>query len=443
MFLFYSILILAFSGGVFLWSPAGAIIYKISILLVCAMAFLVRPNYRFPKKFLPMMAVLLLNFLYSFLGGGLASGDMLGALFVSQFYFILFILFVVIAGIDVNFRETKRLKFFLVSLIVVQFVFAVIKWFILGKIDEGFLIGTMSHNAGQLSFLFPAVFIPIVFFIYYNKNPVVGLLLVGVLFVFSVLNEKRSIVFLGPLICLASYFSISENKISFRGGLNTLFLGVVFVGASLVFSSFIPSLSGAEGNIKADGRLDYLFTYASEYLFADYGGALQGAEEVAAFNDNVQLGRMILWLAILDKLANADILTLLFGHGAGYITPSSWVNSADVMFDRLGYRGAVSGAGIALVEGGLVGFFLNISIFFVFYFEVFVNSRRLINPQLRALNRIVFVASLVFLYDYFLYSIVLFRTFPMPVIFLFSYFSLVVMKRYDYTSIKTWGGRLK
>ena len=67
----------------------------------------------------------------------------------------------------------------------------------------------------------------------------------------------------------------------------------------LQFSSLIPAYLEVEQlnrgqALEQVGQLTYLFTYAYEYLFADFDSALQGTFENAIFNQNVQLGRLTL-----------------------------------------------------------------------------------------------------------------------------------------------------
>jgi hypothetical protein len=427
----FSLLVIAsFGGGAFLFHPLGAVIYKAIIIgLCCATLFFVR-HVRLNRENAVMSILLAFNMFYFFIISLSYSGSIIDAVLIIQPYIILFILFLAFAQVDFSGLRIDKISDLVAFLIILQFIMAIIKFSILGRVDEGFLIGTMSHNAGQLSFLFPAIFIPVVIFLF-RKKIVLASIFVIVLFLFSILNEKRSIIYLGPIILSFSVFAVSSHRLSLKSAFAAIIFLIAAGWMALKFSSVIPSLSGSEGNIDADQGLEYLITYAIEYVFADYGGALQAAEELAAIDGNVQLGRFTLWFRILEVFQREDVFTIFFGYGGGFITPSAWVNSDDIMFDKLGFRGAVSGAGLSLLEGGLFGLLLNALLFLTLFYEINKNFKVIRSPECMRLNRILLVIFFVFLYDYLFYSIVLFRTQPMPVLFIGAYFAACFIRRYE------------
>jgi len=150
----------------------------------------------------------------------------------------------------------------------------------------------------------------------------------------------------------------------------------------------------------------------------DYGGNLQGTYQDAMFDENIQVGRFVLISSIFDWLYNSAFLTKLFGLGFGVATPSEWIGqSTDPLFPILGTRGAISGAGLALIETGLIGFGL-ITLFFVrIYFSLQIAIKSTRNAQSLRWYKTLEVLLFLTLYDFFFYSTVLFRTIPMPLIF--------------------------
>jgi hypothetical protein len=204
--------------------------------------------------------------------------------------------------------------------------------------------------------------------------------------------------------------------------ISPLVLLAAFLGISV-----IPSLNSSSDY---GGAVDILFSieYAVDYLTMDYGDYLQGSYQSAMYDENVQVGRITLILSIVEWLNASSWSTQLFGVGFGAATPSEWLGGqGDPLFGILGTRGAISGAGLALVETGILG----LGLFIYFFF----NLRREIKIQIKnsdALNAVrwyktVLVIFYVFLFDFFFYSTSLFRTMPMPILF-FAIIATLSMK---------------
>ncbi len=226
------------------------------------------------------------------------------------------------------------------NLLVLSLIATVLKLFIFG-IDESYLVGFMTMTAGELGLIFPAFMLVFYFYNYKDFKKIRWVILY--LFLFGIVNEKRSIVFIFPIL----FFILGQINLK-RGLLYLSFLYPLAI-------TLIPSLNRDE---KIFGSIDlvYPFIYASDYVMADYGSKLQGSM-VEAYNDqNVQLGRVTLFLNIFGDLKQLNIKTTLFGSGLGRYTNkyNSTVGIADNLFSDYGYRGNLSSLLQVTLESGLL-----------------------------------------------------------------------------------------
>ena len=334
--------------------------------------------------------------------------------------------------------QASKLKTLFVSICIVQILFSFIKFQVHG-IDEKVLIGTMSHSAGQLGFLFPTFAIPVLFFFYKDKNNLLLWSLVFGLALFGLINEKRSIVFLLPITV---FLSIKANSTSSSSRLSARKLAAyavaVLLGLStiLIGVSVIPSLSGS--SLQYGGNSFFApIEYALDYLTMDYGGNLQGTYEEALLDENVQVGRFTLIVSVFQWFSGASFWVKLFGLGFGVATPSAWIGaSSDPLFDILGTRGATSGAILTIIETGFVGFALINTFFIAVYRSLRIGIRESSQAGHVLLHRWYKTLEVLFylsLYDFFFYSITLFRTLPAPMI-LFGLLSTITILRHKKTA---------
>jgi len=426
---------IAFFGVIFALLPAGALIQKFVFAILVLYGWVQQKRKIYvPKGMKACFFTLVLLSCYSFLSSYWLHKSLVVALLVTQKY--LFLLLCSIAACQIcHALSVQRNQIFfqriVIFLISTQFLFVVVKFLVLGKIDEGFLIGSMNHNAGQLGFLFPALMLPVVFFLFYPKRFLLTVVTVLLLFVFGVLNEKRSVFYLGLPIIFGCLYVLRPNNINLSSVLKSFVILLVTLGMLIFSADKIGSLSGNEGALAgvSKNQIDYLFSYAIEYLTMDYGGALQGDEKIAIFDNNVQVGRFIVWVKGFDLMFSSDVINQLFGYGFGYITPSEYINDADIMFAKLGYRGAISGALEIFIEAGVVGLTL-LSFLFLSPFAHLLRKRRAIKKAISSdsfeykITSLLVIGFLVFVYDFYLYSNILFSTLPLPLLFFMMLYTI-------------------
>ncbi len=424
----WSYIFISFFGVVFALLPAGALIQKF-VFATLLLYVLVQQNFKihFPKGVKPYFFSLILLSSYSFLSSYWLHESLVVAFLVAQKYLFLILCLIVACqicyalSVQRNQIFLKRIVIFLIS---TQVFFVIVKFLILGKIDEGFLIGSMHHNAGQLGFLFPALMLPVIFFLFYPERFLLTLALVLLLLAFGVLNEKRSVFYLGLPIILGCLYALRSRNIKLSDTLKLFVILSFSLGLLAFFSNKIGSLSGTEGAVKivSENRIGFLFSYAIEYLTMDYDGILQGSESLAVFDTNVQVGRFIVWVKGLDLMFSSHILNQLFGYGFGYITPSEYINEADTMFSKLGFRGAISSALEIYIEAGVVGLTI-LSYLFLSPFVHLLSKRSALKKKIGKdsleykTTSLLIIGLFVFAFDFYFYSNILFSTLPLPLLF--------------------------
>jgi hypothetical protein len=273
--------------------------------------------------------------------------------------------------------DIKVIPIVLRNLVVLSIVGTILKLFIFG-IDESYLVGLMTMTAGEIGLIFPA-FILVFYVDYYKEIKKIRWVLLY-LFLFGVINEKRSIVFVFPILFLIL------GKVNLRRGF--FFVALLYPLAI----SLIPSLNRDE---KIFGSVDlvYPFTYAVEYLMADYGSDLQGSKKEAYRDKNVQLGRVALFLKIRKEFQDMNSHTLLFGTGLGRYTNKYGSSNGieDNLFKDFGYRGNLSSFLQVTLESGLLSI-VSISIFIYMQLRYYLRGR------------MFYAILIIYIYDIFFYG---------------------------------------
>ena len=434
-YIFWGSLVVAFAGIFFMSFPGGMFAQKILLCLLSLICLIFkRGRIYVPAWLRSYLYILIFLTFFSFFSAFSSFGSIVSALLVSQKFLMLLVSFILASYVAKIFSEKKninKIRITIYFLIFSQFGFALLKLLILGKIDEGFLIGSMHHNAGQLGFLFPALMIPIIVFLFANNRPtIISLILIITVILFAIINEKRAIFFLGIPIIVLSFYACQRRTLSLLG-VARLAVVVLPIFLILAFStSQVGSLSGKEaaGKIAGSGP-SFLLNYAIEYLTMDYGGALQADESLSAEDANVQVGRLIVISKSIDYMRAQSLNELFFGNGMGFITPSEYINPPDIMYKKLGFRGAISGAAQMFIEGGLVGLvFMSLLLIGPLVRTLLLIKRSKRNTyesaKYRKLCAICLLLLAICIFDFFLYSTTLLTTFPLPLLFFFILFAL-------------------
>ena len=392
------------------------------------------------KRALSIMTLFFIYSFYALISAFFYFGNLIDVVFIFQSLLTCNIIYIAFSGLNFNDKDLDALKKIAYFIICLQILFSWIKFILVG-IDEPFLIGTMSHSAGQLSLLFPAVSIPILFFLMNRDNRIVIFCLIFFLFAFSIIGEKRAAIFILPSLIITSYifiaprlseglFSINKYSRLFNLIFKNITLLIFVLIISILAIQYIPSLNKEEisgGSVS----LTFIFDFAISYLTMDYGSSMQGDYSQALLNNDVQVGRITLLNSIFEWIKLGDLKTMLFGLGYGSVTPNSWIQGEDILFLTIGTRGAISGFGLAIIETGIVGSAL-ISIF-LFYIplKIMFTIKKLYSNQAKRWFRMLILVFLIFIFDFFLYSVSLMRTMPLPLIFILALSSITIVQRID------------
>ena len=424
------LLIVAFGGIIFEVIPMGTIIQKGLLFFLLLASLVFRGEIKISRLPFKILFPYLLYLFYSALSAWAASRfdyitfTALVALSIGPLFFLY------VSGEAINRYSLKKMRAIALTICIIQITFSIYKLLTHG-IDEKNMIGTMSNSAGQLGFLFPALGIPILIFLMKNKSRIIMWLLLVGMFGFGIINEKRSCIFLLPLIGLLSIKANENIKtqskrleyfIKYAG------ITIFFCAMALLGLSSIPSLNPES---KYGGSIDitYALNYITEYLTMNYGDSLQGSYENAVTDKGIQVGRWTLFSSIIQWLLKSDLSVKLFGVGTGNATASLWrENDTDALFTTIGTRGAISGFGLTLIETGIIGALIMI------YF--FYNLRKMIHDSARISKDLFYTRWLktvnilvyVFIYDYFFYSTILLRTLPVPILFFSAIATLNIKK---------------
>ena len=421
---------IAFLGAFLSPLPLGLAIQKGLIITLFIFFIILNIKNKFPKSSIVLISPYLIYIFYCSLSA-LVYSESISYVFKSLLPLsigLIFYFYIISINLSAFSIDSARKQFLFLCMIQISFCFLKL---IVHGVDEKFLIGTMSHVAGQLGFLFPAIAIPLTFYFFKSRSQLyMWLLLVG-LMSFGIINEKRSFVFVAPFIIYASYFVNNSFRLKhdrLKSVFSLFFISLFILGGSLIGLAFIPSLN-VEENYGGSLNIKFALEYAFNYLTMNYGGPLQGSYLEATNNVNIQVGRLTLLLSIMDWLNNSSWFVQLFGIGFGAVTPSEWLGGRDdPLFNVLGTRGAISGAGLALIETGVIGFAILLYFFLKIHCKIKLlikNSNNLgINNWFKTVNIIFYI----FIYDFFFYSTVLFRVLPLPIIFFGIIATLTLVK---------------
>ena len=431
--MYISLFILAFAGSLFTIISGGAAIQKGLIFLLSTTIIIFHLDRKIKK---PALYIISPYIYYILIMGLFSYGTFGSALYTAaaiQPFMLGIIFYFALITMKAESCKFDHIKSMFIAICVLQILFAIVKLLYHG-VDEKVLIGTMSHSAGQLGFLFPAIAVPILLFFLRENNRNLILLLVAGMFLFGIINEKRAIVYLLPLIFI---FSLFANKTKQRQSISKIsvmhLLAIVTIPllGIVLGPLFIPSLN-VEGSYFGSFNVLHMFEYALDYLTMDYGGPLQGSFESARSDINIQVGRITLMLSIVNWFSELDWASRLFGLGLGTVTPSEWLGGhEDPLFRVLNTRGAISGAGVALIETGLVGLGLFVVLFLKLFTITFKYSQKAQTVDARRWYRTVIILLGVFAFDFFFYSTILLRTLPMPIIFFSIIASIPLAMEYD------------
>ncbi|UCV28960.1 hypothetical protein [Ferribacterium limneticum] len=295
---------------------------------------------------------------------GLVSGATQGASFIESLFYVRLLvvplLFLVgILNIPLDRAASRRLLLLIASLMLLQLPFFTYKWMVIG-VEEKHWIGGLSQTAGQLGLIFPMLVLSMLLLLYLYKGGWT-ILIVTIYAFLPVVNEKRAVVVMLPLLVAAAFYvyaQLSSRHLGEQIGIPRITIGklaslsVVCITVWISSVTLIPSLQcGSDEPCPVQ-----LLKYGKDYLLRDYSSPMNHSDTTTKDNNtNIQLGRLKLMQESIETLADRGLGTLIFGLGGGAINPSPNLgpNRTDIMFDKFGLRGTYSFGLMLLWEGGI------------------------------------------------------------------------------------------
>ena len=435
------LLIIIFSGALFSFLPYGYFIQKFTLILFFFLAFHDCFNRKIllPHGLKKYIVAYLFFIVYAGFSSFFYSQQIVYTFYVVQQYIFSLLIFLVVILIYNNLILSRSLIYldrFIISFVFIQFLAVLFKFLYFGKINEGFMIGTLHHYAGQLGFLIPAVLIPLVIYRFSQRSIFLVITLITMCFLFGVINEKRSILYLGPIIIILSLRAMSFFKLSLQSLYKLVLIPLLFLIA-LLLSNQYESFSSKISDFDHSSDVEYFFAYSMDYLTMKPNSALQGDAELAYSDKAIQFGRVALFLELADAFSTLPIQEKLFGLGMGSFSDSDNLAQDDMLFSKFGFRGAISGLWLWILEGGL--FVLLFGVFlFLYPLRILVKCRRyairLADFNSFKLVNILLIIQFIFVFDFLLYSTL--STYMMPIVFFYFLQLMAVYLLFNFLQFK-------
>lgn len=333
-----------------------------------------------------------------------------------------YLFFVAVYNLNISVASLKKINKFIIFFILLQIPAAVYKYSMYGM-REGTIIGTFANNSGALSTVFPLFIIGYLISLYlvYKKRPVYLLLIIGFMF-FAWGGGKRGFFFILPGLLLTA---LCIHNIDYIRKLNIgKLISMAFIITILVISIFyiagraLPTLNPEQ---KVGGSFDFEFmiNYLVQY------------ETRTGRETHESRGRISTTKNVFNHFMEVDFNRKILGDGPDRLY--SLEESGDAR-QSYGFGYGMTGVIFSIIGVGLVGTLA----LFTLYVSVGMRSTKLFktihDPFYKAIALGTILATLVFCFDFLMYSrAFLFRFMPSV---LFFYIVAMLIKMNDETIIR-------
>lgn len=410
---------LAFFEGVWNYVGLSPFLFRLSLELFILMLFFIYFQFlisRNDKSFKsPGLTWVILFTISLFISTMINDSDLYSSLRIYNRIIFPYLFFIVILNIKLTQQSIEKINRFIMYLVFLQ-IFAAIYKYIMYGVVEGIIIGTFNNQAGVLSTLFPLLIIGylIAFYFCYKRNLILLLVIPGFVF-FAWGGGKRAFFILLPVLLLIAYIiyntTIRKNKISFLRMTPTLIFVSILMGVIIYLGGRLNPVFNPEGNTWGSFNFSYMMTQAKNY-------------ETNVTQSGATAGRISSFERTFDKIMiNGDIPRKLFGDGPGI------VGNREEQIRHYGIIYGISGATFFLISSGLIGAISFLLLFISIGFQVYKRLKFLKDPFYIAIAFGTFLAIIIFLFDYFYYSIGFFNGY-IPIL-LFYYILAILLKQVD------------
>lgn len=307
----------------------------------------------------------------------------------------------------VNFKNINVLfnKRLIIVIFFFQFIAVGYKFIFIG-IQEDELIGTMSNTAGSLSVIFPlfasTIIIPYILIKFSYKYLAVLALLVF----FSIVGDKRAMVFFFPVVFFFGY--LIYNKLVFKKLINIkriLAFSLLGICVFYIGSRALPSLN-PENEVWGEFNFEYTKNYIIDYNA--YGKEHKSGRDYSRINAPIYF---------MDKLANMENENLFLGLGPILVNSKfADINSTENHQIDFGYQGRAS-FNYLIIQIGLLGLILILYIYVKLFIQVIKKIKSSNTEKAKYFLVSVILMFFIWILDFFFYSDSMYLITPMVLSF--------------------------
>ncbi len=315
--------------------------------------------------------------------------------------FIFYCFFLALLNLKISETAISKVNNYLVFLFLIQVFANFVKLLTVGQ-EEGRGIGTMSMQAGSLTTMFTLFALAFSYALYSFKRNIKYLVLMTGFLLFSLIGEKRAVVFYLPVLLLVqTHFYAKRYKSKIPLFLRVTHLKAVFLIAiislvSIYFASKMIYSLNPEQVRGGDFNVKFLAGKIVKY-------------NLRTSSTGGQLGRYVTTVHAYRSLKKTGITKALFGTGAGnlitsQILPERPKKITDITSEKFGIESGITGFAWFVLQVGVIG----VIFLLCFYFNVFRKAYRLYrqssDENYKAIALGFLGVNVVFFLDFFTYS---------------------------------------
>jgi hypothetical protein len=401
---------MAFSQGILLLlmgipTIVPRMVMELSIVFLFAKSLYLQSivYYRRPIKafgFLPMLGL----FTVSLLSFYVNEQPTIAFLLFCRHIFIFYLLFVTLLNLNLSEKTIRKINKYLIFLFLIQIPAAIIKFIFIG-LEEGRGIGTVSVQGGGLSTTLPLFAIAFLLSLYIFKRNNIYILLIAGFIAFGLLGEKRALAFYIPILMIFLYYmhtkgGFYKKALIFNWARIKIFAVIILISLAGLYAVFKTqflvgsALVGGASEIRKSFDIRYMVNVAIEY-------------ETHVTAPEYSFGRLASTVRSYNVLKNDGPLTLLFGHGAGYLIESSLIDEEERernAYLRLGIIAGKTGLVWLINQVGVLGVLFMLIFYFQLLRKAYVVYQEVSDPYWRPITLGLLGACFVFIIDFLTYS---------------------------------------
>lgn len=316
-------------------------------------------------------------------------------------YIFVFLLFYAMLNLRFTDHEIKLLLKLALLCVSVQIAANFIKYLVSGSIIEPY-VGSMAVLGGSLTIIFALTGSAYAIVMYLDsKNTKFLLLLLGFI-AFSIIGGKRATVVYVPLLYLVLLIrhQITHNIKATIWFKQIMLFIIIFLAISYLSIRLMPSLN-QEQIVWGTFNLDYALDYSERYVSTG-AGAID------------EIGRSAAPAYILKNTASDSFVNFFFGYGSGHLIKSSLNPLISEFSSQSEITKVLYGVGYGartaflqlFLQVGICGVFLYLCIWYKFFRFAQRNLSKYDHEKSKSAYLTLFGFSLVFLIDFFTYSMV-------------------------------------